>query len=140
MNIDLTHTQEQLFDAIRRYLKFELSSEDFCLEFTKLWIHYRDEQYEIKSKWADPADERLFKARFNGEITEDEFSKAYKELWGIAFEFVEMVDAIHSACSSYNPSPEMEWEINGEQLRSEVQLYLDKYTNNSKEKADYEGI
>ena len=116
--------QEPFLSLMQRFLDRHLEAEPFCAEFTKLWIQRRDALYEKeKAVWPEPYAEILIASFQRGEISDKQFREKYAKLWGSAeeLEFQETIDAIHSACSVFAPDPEIEWEINEEQLRREVE-------------------
>ena len=130
--------QEPFLMLMQQFLDRQLKSQTFCAKFTKLWIKNRDDDYANqvlkKAEWPEPYDEMLIASFQRGEISGSEFRRASAELWGYAqdLEFQETIDAIHSACSVFAPDPEMEWEINEEQLRLEVEAAYDRLTQPSK--------
>ena len=81
--------------------------------------------------WNERYDLKLIESRLRGEITPDDFSKQYLALWGLTeiSDFCNMVNAIHSMCSAYNPQPKSKWEINEDQLRVEVKAIHTNYEN-----------
>ncbi len=65
-----------------------------------------------------------------GEMSSDVFQREHHRLWGYSteeWEFQNMIDAMHSACSCFCSLPELEWEINEEQLRQEAASFLAQY-------------
>jgi hypothetical protein len=129
MKIDIEAEERQVRGLIDQFFAQKIKADDFCSSYTEYWMRLRDEQEKIKLTWAEPFDQRIIEARVRGEIDADEFARRYSELWGFkgVLSFYEMVDAIHSACSSYNPSPQYDWEIGEDQLKDEVQQLLTKY-------------
>ncbi|MFQ4142115.1 hypothetical protein [Chlorogloeopsis sp. ULAP02] len=126
---DLCKIESQCCSLIQRFLAHEASVEDFCSDLTTLWMNYRDIQESIKKTWDEPYDQKLVEARLRGELTAEEFGKLYSELWGLTemMDFSRMINGVHSACSAFSPSPEYEWEMDEQQLGSEVQTLLTNY-------------
>ncbi len=124
-----TIRHEEYFSLIEDFLSRDLEVAAFCSKFTALWIRDRDETYSKKATWQQPYDELLIAAFQRGEIGGSEFQQRSAELWGYAedIEFQTMVDALHSACSVFRPSPELQWEIGEEELRREVGEALANY-------------
>jgi len=129
MKIDIEAEERQVQDLIDQFFAQKINADDFCSNYTAYWMRLRDKQEKIKLTWAEPFDKKLIEARVRGEIDADEFARLYSELWGFegVLSFYEMADSIHSACSSYNPSPQYDWEIGEDQLKGEVQQLLIKY-------------
>jgi hypothetical protein len=107
---------------IEAFLDGKTDPEAFCLEFTALWTQDVDEQYALAASWPEPYDKQLLAAREQGEISQEEFSRRWSELWGYAEDvpYVELLDKIHSACAVFDPQPRFEWEIDEAQLRADV--------------------
>jgi hypothetical protein len=123
--------EEQFQLLIKKFLTHEVSVEKFCSNFTNLWIQHRNEQEKIKQAWNEPYDQQLIEAHLRGELSTEEFGRLYSDLWGLPEKMYlyELIDSIHSACSTFNPSPEQEWEINEAQLRLEVQTLIENFRN-----------
>lgn len=123
-----THHAEYL-SLIEGFLSRNLDVAAFCSRFTTLWIQDRDDTYAKKAAWQHPYDELLLAEWQRGEINESEFQQKWAKLWGYAndIEFRTMVDKIHSACSVFSPSAELQWEIGEEELRQEVKETLAAY-------------
>lgn len=125
---------EPFLRVMDRFLHHAQAAADFCDQFTRLWVENRDRTLAKKATWSQPYDEMLLAAFQRGEISTDEFQNEYAKLWGYAddIEFQTMIDALHSACMCWDPSPELDWEIDDEQLRQEVGDALAAYQNLSK--------
>ena len=126
--------QEQYFSLIENFLILGLAVDAFCAEFTALWMQDRDDIYAKKAAWPQPYDELLLAAWQRGEISESEFQRGWAKLWGYAEDvgFRDMIDEIHSACSVFSLLPELQWEIDEEQLRHDVKQSLVGYERLSK--------
>jgi hypothetical protein len=131
MSININKFELKFLALIKSLLVREVSVEQFCDDFTDLWIEFRDKTEEVSQTWDERYDLKLIESRLCGEITPDDFSKQYLELWGITeiSDFCNMVNAIHSMCSAYNPLPKSDWEINEDQLRAEVAASITNYEN-----------
>lgn len=114
---------------MEQFLHHKQAAADFCDQFTKLWVEKRDDTLAKKASWSQPYDEMLLAAFQGGETSVDEFQREHAKLWGYAddIEFQTMIDALHSACMCWDPSPELDWEIDEAQLRQEVGDALSKY-------------
>jgi hypothetical protein len=114
---------------IKSFLAHETSGDSFCGTIATLWMSHRDIQESIKKTWDEPYDKQLVKARLRGELTAEEFGKLYSELLGLGkmTKFSKMINEAHSVCSVFSPSPEDEWEIDEEQLQSEIQILFTNY-------------
>ncbi len=129
MKINIEAEEKQVRDLIDQFMTQKINADEFCSNFTTYWIRLRDEQEKIRLTWSEPFDQKLIESRLRGEINDSEFAQRYSELWRFegVISFYEMVDAIHSACSSYNPSPQYDWEIREEQFKVEIQQLLTSY-------------
>lgn len=131
--------RHQLFlELMGRFLGGNLAASSFCAKFTKLWMQDRDAARDAeqtkKAAWSQPHDELLIAAFQRGEMSGEEFRKEHAQLWGYAddLEFQTMIDALHSACSCWRPSPELQWEIGEEELRQEIKEALADYQRRDK--------
>ncbi|MEM7531167.1 MAG: hypothetical protein AAF639_03240 [Chloroflexota bacterium] len=97
-------------------------AEQFCDEYVSLWAIHCGLAYQQKNDWPEPYDEQLMEQWNNGELTADEFEYKWLTLWSgwDDREFNDIIDAIHSACSAFNPNPMFEWEIDREQFYAEM--------------------
>ncbi|MFB8794879.1 MAG: hypothetical protein U7126_11820 [Microcoleus sp.] len=131
MKFDITKFESKFETIVQQFLGGEMSAEQFSSDFTTLWMSFRDEQYKIKDTWDKRYDLELLEHLQKGELTSEEFTQKSRELMGTTeiFEFINMVDAIHSACHVFNPfpGPIFEGEITEEQLRAEVQALITNY-------------
>ncbi len=120
---------EEYLSLIESFLSGNLEVISFCYELTALWTLDRDEMYAKKATWSQPYDEMLTAAYLRGEISKNDFSQKHAELWGYSedSEFRTKVHTLHSACSVFSPSPELEGEISEEELRQEVREALAAY-------------
>ena len=114
--------KERYFAMIQAFLDGETDPEAFCNEFIALWVQDIDEEGARATTWPEPYDKQLLAARERGEISQEEFSRRWSELWGYAEDvpYVELLDKIHSACEVFDPQPRFEWEIDEAQLRADV--------------------
>lgn len=122
--------REHFVSLVEKFAGNKLAVSAFDRQFTALWMKYRDEEYAKKATWAEPYDQQMIASFQRGEINKDEFAREYRSLWGYSaeeWEFQNMIDAMHSACSLFNPSPELEGEINEEQFRQEAASFLAQY-------------
>jgi hypothetical protein len=133
VNININEFEPKFLALIKSLLVHEVSIDQFCDDFTDLWIEFRDKtSNEARQTWDERYDIKLIESRLRGEITPDDFSKQFRELCGLTEEishFCDLVDPIHSMCSAYNPLPKSDWEINEDQLRAEVEASLTNYEN-----------
>jgi len=114
--------QQHFFAIINEFVSSTLGGEAFCDKFTDLWMKRRDAQYGQRQSWPERYDLQLIQKFEQGEITTEAFVSAWSSLWGDLSGqcFDELVNRIHSACSSFNPTPVFGWEINEDILRQEV--------------------
>ena len=121
--------EESMLAAIEEFLRVEMNCQQFCFQFTDLWIKRRDASSSVKETWPEPYDEILVQALLRGKISKEEFRKSYDELWGLSDtpDLGEMLDAIHSSCSALRRVPELHWQIDEDRLRAEVREYLLTY-------------
>ena len=124
-----TSRHGQFLSLIESFLGWNREVDTFCAEFMTLWMQDRDKTYAKKATWSQPYDELLLTSWQRGEISEDEFQKEWAKLWGYAeeVEFRDMIDEIHSACSVFSPAPELQWEMDEEQLRQAVKESFGNY-------------
>lgn len=120
MNDSTRH--EPFLSLMQRFLERQIKVQTFRTKFTKLWMQERDNSYAKKADWPEPLDELLTASFQRGEISGGEFRQAHADLWGYAddLEFIDTINAIHSAFSVLAPTPTLEGEIDEEQLRREV--------------------
>lgn len=121
--------QEQFLVLMQSFTSGDLAAVPFCAQFAALWTQDRDSADAKKAAWPQPYDELLLAAWQAGKIGESEFQKKWAALWGYAEEtkFQDMIDEIHSACYVFDLSPELQWEINEEQLRHAVSASFIEY-------------
>ena len=135
MKRDFRKFEPKFENLIQQFLKTEITAEQFGSDFTILWMNYRDEELKIEETWDKRYDLEILEQLQKGALTKEEYSQKFQELYGFSNEeyknFCDMVDAMHSACSVYNPlrSPMFKWEITEEQFRAEVQELFAKYQN-----------
>ncbi len=137
MKFDITKFEPRFKSIIQQFLAGKISAEQFGLDFTTLWMSFRDEQLKIKETWDRRYDIELIERLQKGELTWEEYRQKSRQFMGTTevIEFIQMVDAIHSACSAFNPipgEPISPWEITQEQLRAEVQELFTNYYQNQK--------
>ena len=128
-----TSRHQQFLTLIEKFLSGDLAPDTFCAKFIKLWMQdgavAREAQQAKKAAWSQPYDELLIAAFQRGEISANEFRSEHARLWGYGenLAFQTLIDALHSACSCWRSSPELEWEIGEEQLRREAADRLAAY-------------
>lgn len=131
MKFDITKFEPQFESIIQQFLGGKILAEQFSDDFTTLWMNFRDEQDKLKDTWDKRYDLELIERFQKGELTGEQYTQKSRELMGTTdiFEFINMVDAIHSACHVFNPfpGPRLEWEITEEQLKAEVQSLIANY-------------
>jgi len=124
-------------EIITKFLSYEITPDEFCDEFTKAWIVLRDEHLKIKEaikeNWDRPYDQELIFAKYQGKITSEEFNVKYLALWGIeeSINFNNMINSIHSLCSSYSKESEYEWQVNEDNLRAQVTNIFQEYKSST---------
>jgi len=125
----LCKIETQCCYLIQEFLDHKVSISNFCSDLTTFWMNYRDTQESLKESWDQPYDKILIEARLRGEVTAEECSKLYSELWELddMSEFSTMIDRVHSACSAFSPLPKYDWQIDEQQFRSEVQSLFTNY-------------
>jgi hypothetical protein len=123
------NTKAMIEDLFRSFINCECKPSTFCEQFTLLWMQHRDEVSQLKESWTTPQDERLIETFRKNEITKEQFTEQWQDLWGISKDlpFHNLMDAVHSMCSAYNSSPEELWEIGPEQLRRAVEATFNEY-------------
>ena len=114
---------------MRRFLNGEMPAKRFCTFYTKVWREYVSEALSQRALWPEPYDQRLLAQLQSGEIDNEEFGRQWAVLWGYAGreEYVNAINALHSACDCYCEIPISEVEIDEAQLRREVQEVWEKY-------------
>jgi DnaJ-domain-containing protein 1 len=121
----------RILHLLVRFINKETQATRFVSNFMKLWKENRDSQAEIKKTWKEPFDEKLQAALFRNEISKEDFTSRWLELWGISSErdraFLEMIDRIFTACDMFRKEPESKFELNETQLRSFVAKALSTY-------------
>ena len=131
MKFDITKFEPQFETIVQQFLGDEISAEQFSSDFTTLWMNFRDEQDKLKDTWDKRYDLELIERFQKSELTGEQYTQKSREIMGTTdiFEFINMVDAIHSACHVFNPfpGPRLEWEITEEQLKAEVQALIANY-------------
>ncbi len=97
--------EEQYMNLIQRFLKSEIACETFRDKFFKL-RHEDGKADDAKvESWPERHDLRLIEQVQQGEITKEEFSQRWTELWGYKdyVNFYEMLDRIFTSCDCYTP-------------------------------------
>ena len=124
----------QFLSLIEKLLNGNLAADQFCTQFTRLWMKERDAVYARKATWPEPYDELLIAAFQRGEMTGSQFRSEHAKLWGYDENdaFQEMINEIHSTCSVFSPTPELEGEIDEQQLKYDVKKSLDSYQETNK--------
>jgi hypothetical protein len=114
--------QEPFLKLIRQFLNSNLNGETFCHEFMNLWRNDRDQQYAQRNTWKERFDIQLIEAYSRKQLTDEEFSRKWEELWGYGeYEpLSEMLDKDFTACDCFSSLPENEFEIDEAQLKKEV--------------------
>ena len=119
--------REHFVSLAQKFVSKKLAVNAFDRRFTALWVQYRDQK---KAAWTEPHDQQMIAALQRGEMSKDEFGREYRSLWGYSdeeWQFQNLIDAMHSAFTVFNPFPELEWEINEDQLRQEAESFLAQY-------------
>ena len=119
----------EFLSLIRRFLAADLGPEDFCAQFTAVWMKERDAAYARSHAWPEPYDKQLRAAWQRGEVSEEELHEGLARLFGYDLALQRMVDGIHSACSVFYPEPEGKWQIGEEHLRHDVEKALVEYVS-----------
>lgn len=123
--------REHFVSLADKFVSKKLVVDAFDHQFTALWMEYRDQEVDKKkAAWPEPYDQQIIASFQRGEMSKDEFAREYRSLWGYSaeeWEFQNMTDALHLACSVFNPSPELEREISEDQLRQEAAAFLAQY-------------
>src|SRR5260370_6212715 len=90
----------------------------------KLWKKERDAQRSEKLSWSEPFDEQLQAAFLAKKLSQEEFSRRWRELWGYRSEvdvkFYDLIDKLFSACDGYRDDRGSEFEYNKGRFRSFV--------------------
>ena len=126
--------REQYVSFVESFLNGSEATDPFCNRFIAMWIQDRDAEYAQAATWAQPYDRQLSERLRSGEINKDEFQREWLKLWGYSakdLKFQDMIDAMHSSCYSFDPSGELEWGINEEQLRQELSELLAECRQNT---------
>lgn len=121
--------QKQYLSLVQEFRGGRLAAPKFCAQFTTLWVQDRDATCAKKAAWPQPYDELLLASWRRGEMSDSKFQEKWAGLWGYAEDrkFRSLADEIHSACSVFSPSPELQWELDEEQLRDAVDKSLSHY-------------
>jgi hypothetical protein len=121
--------EERYINLIQQLLEFEIDSELFCDTFFKVRREDRKMDDAKIESWPERYDLQLIEALKREEITKEEFSQRWTNLWGYKdyVHLEEMLDQIFTSCDCYRPVPSLAWEIGGEQLYSEVKTLFNTY-------------
>ncbi|MEM7535798.1 MAG: hypothetical protein AAF639_26705 [Chloroflexota bacterium] len=114
--------KKQFIQLINQFLHKAIQPEQFCTEYTQLWMAHRDFIDAKREAWPEPYDQQLLQKLHDGLITQEVFSQKWSALWGNAEDepFNDIIDALHSACDVFDPNPEFDWELDEEAFFREV--------------------
>ena len=112
-----------------------MSGQVFCSEFTSQWRQDRDEELAKAESWPRRYDLDLIAAQQRGEISVEEFSRAWGERWEqVGHEHLHaMVDRVFSACDAYQEDAGP-GEITEKDLREEVRACLGAFELDERER------
>lgn len=124
--------KKRYLELIRRFLNSEISGAEFTGAYSKTCRQDRDETYAQAGSWPERFDFQLKTALERGEISGEDFSCKWAELWGYADDvpFTQMKDKVFTACVSFVPDPDIRdqpYEYDEEQLRAYVKETLAAY-------------
>jgi hypothetical protein len=117
-----TEKEKQYLELIQQFLQSEVESKTSCHNFFKLRRKDRELDDARQASWPERYDLQLIAQLKREELTKEEFSRKWAELWGYQ-DYVclyEMLDRVFTVCDCYSPSPSQIWEIDEKQLMSEI--------------------
>ena len=128
--------KDRYLELIHRFLTSAIDGPTFEAAFLRLWRQDRDEQWARKETWPEPYDEHLESALQRGEITAEDFSQQWRQLWGFPGQddqdLIDMLDRVFTACDAFVADPQLrsrpDVEYDEDQFRSEVGRILGSYT------------
>ncbi len=119
-----------LFDAL---LKGTVAPSEFHDRFFDMWNKDRDAEAAIRAQWPEPYDLILHRQYEAGEISSDEFSRRWRELW---FDNPEedapkenLIERAMTSVDAYEPDPELREGmdfLNEDDLKREIQQIMDE--------------
>ena len=92
----------------RAFLRGDLAPADFQDRYLVLWRRDRDATYAQAEAWPERYDIILQRQLSAGEITGDEFSRRWYELWGVSAEEVprlQQIDQLMTAVNEFDSDP-----------------------------------
>jgi hypothetical protein len=121
--------EQQYLELIQQFLRSEIESKTFCDNFFRSRRKDRESDDARSASWPERYDLQLINQLQREELTKEEFSQKWTELWGYEdyVDFYEMLDRVFTACDCYSPSPSEIWEIDEKQLMSEIKELFDNY-------------
>ena len=136
--------KQEYLTLMKRFLNSEIDGKTFQVMFLGMWRRDRDESYSKAESWPKRYDIDLMETRLRGEMTGEEFSKRWRDLWGYEptrwleiqdrlFRDVDRFEPDKSAyeASKQDPDPyNAAYYITEEELREKVKEYLSELRSN----------
>jgi hypothetical protein len=116
--MDHIQKEKQYLKLIQQFLQSGIESKIFCDDFFRLRRKDREAEDARRESWPERYDIQLIEQLKREELTKEEFSRKWTELWGYQdyVNFYEMLDRIFTTCDCYSSSPSQIWEIDEKQL------------------------
>jgi hypothetical protein len=130
--------KQEYLKLMKLFLKSEIDGRSFQSMFLEMWRRDRDESYSKVKSWSRRYDRDLMERRLRGEITGEEFSKRWHDLWGYEpTRWLEIQDRLFRDVDRFEPdktvykTPKQDpdpynaaYYITEEELREKVKEYL----------------
>lgn len=102
--------KQKLFSSVKSFQESQIEIEEFCQKIIEIWAEHNDYIYLKKNEF---------------DSKQNLSSIKWKDFYDS--EFQELLDKIHSACYSYKAVPKETWEINENQLITEITNAINEY-------------
>jgi hypothetical protein len=126
--------EEPYIQMMWSFVKGAMDAPTFVQQFFALRRKDGEKEWALRSTWDQPYDQLLSAALQRGDISADEFSQRWDELFGWSPEekmLLKLLDRVFSACNEFIDDPALSTnpaqEYDEEQLRAFVTKALQEY-------------
>lgn len=106
MSANIEANKAEYLTLMKRFLKGDIDGKSFQKTFLDMWRSDRDASYARAEKWPKRYDIELLDARLRGELSADEFSKRWRELWGYEpTRWLEISESLFRDVDRFEPDP-----------------------------------
>ena len=101
-----SENQNKYLELFANFCNCSIDAVNFEKCFSKFWESDRDELYDKKNNWERPFDLELQNALVEERISKEEFSKQWRELYGLTDEMCvlcDILDRTYTTCNCFWP-------------------------------------